>query len=83
MPAFGAFAGGLNVLDEAFHPLFGNGGMAVWMLGQEGLYPVATRLLSARLIRERRTVFSPSFPRAERSGRTRGRRPCHWIPALR
>jgi hypothetical protein len=35
----------LNVLDEAFLPLFGNDGMAVWMLGQEGLYPVATRLL--------------------------------------
>jgi DNA ligase-associated metallophosphoesterase len=46
MPAFGAFAGGLNVLDDAFQPLFGNGGMAVWMLGQEGLYPVATRFLS-------------------------------------
>jgi uncharacterized protein len=46
MPAFGAFTGGLNVLDDAFLPLFGNGGMAVWMLGQEGLYPVATRLLS-------------------------------------
>jgi hypothetical protein len=25
--------------------LFGNDGMAVWMLGQEGLYPVAPRLL--------------------------------------
>jgi DNA ligase-associated metallophosphoesterase len=46
MPAFGAFAGGLNVLDDAFQPLFGNGGIAVWMLGQEGLYPVATRFLS-------------------------------------
>jgi uncharacterized protein len=46
MPAFGAFTGGLNVLDDAFLPLFGNGGMAVWMLGQEGLYAVATRLLS-------------------------------------
>jgi DNA ligase-associated metallophosphoesterase len=45
MPAFGAFAGGLNVLDEAFGPLFGDGGIAVWMLGQEGLYPVATRFL--------------------------------------
>ena len=45
MPAFGAFAGGLNVLDDAFQPLFGNGGLAVWMLGQEGLYPVATRFL--------------------------------------
>jgi DNA ligase-associated metallophosphoesterase len=47
MPAFGAFAGGLNVLDDAFQPLFGNGGMGVWMLGQSGLYPVATRYLSA------------------------------------
>jgi DNA ligase-associated metallophosphoesterase len=45
MPAFGTFAGGLNVLDDAFQPLFGNGGIAVWMLGQEGLYPVATRFL--------------------------------------
>ena len=46
MPAFGAFTGGLNVLDDAFLPLFGTGGMAVWMLGEEGLYPVATRLLA-------------------------------------
>jgi uncharacterized protein len=45
MPAFGAFAGGLNILDVAFDPLFGNDGLKVWMLGQEGLYPVATRLL--------------------------------------
>ena len=45
LPAFGTFAGGLNILDEAFEPLFGNDGMRVWMLGQEGLYPVATRLL--------------------------------------
>jgi metallophosphoesterase superfamily enzyme len=46
MPAFGASAGGVNVLNAAFRPLFGAGGMAVWMLGEEGLYPVATRLLS-------------------------------------
>ena len=45
MPAFGAFTGGLNILDAAFEPLFGLDGMSVWMLGQEGLYPVATRLL--------------------------------------
>jgi hypothetical protein len=45
LPAFGAFTGGLNVLDEAFLPLFGNDGFAVWMLGDEGLYPVATRQL--------------------------------------
>ncbi len=47
MPAFGAFTGGLNILDDAFVPLFGSDGMAVWMLGQEGLYPVAPRLLLA------------------------------------
>jgi metallophosphoesterase superfamily enzyme len=45
MPAFGAATGGLNVLDAAFRPLLGDSGMSVWMLGQEGLYPVATRLL--------------------------------------
>ena len=45
LPAFGAFTGGLNVLDEAFRPLFGSDGMRVWMLGQEGVYPVATRHL--------------------------------------
>lgn len=45
LPAFGTFTGGLNVLDTAFMPLFGNDGMNVWILGQEGLYPVATRYL--------------------------------------
>ena len=45
LPAFGTFTGGLNVLDDAFAPLFGSDGMSIWMLGQEGLYPVATRLL--------------------------------------
>ena len=45
LPAFGTYAGGLNILDDAFAPLFGHDGMSVWMLGHEGLYPVATRLL--------------------------------------
>ncbi|MBX9926354.1 MAG: ligase-associated DNA damage response endonuclease PdeM [Hyphomicrobiaceae bacterium] len=45
LPAFGAFTGGLNVLDEAFEPLFGSDGISVWMLGQDGLYPVAPRNL--------------------------------------
>ncbi|MCH9806123.1 MAG: ligase-associated DNA damage response endonuclease PdeM [Alphaproteobacteria bacterium] len=45
LPAFGSYTGGLNVLDEAFDPLFGGEGFAIWMLGQEGLYPIATRLL--------------------------------------
>lgn len=45
MPAFGAFTGGLNILNDAFEPLIGIDGMSVWMLGQEGVYPVAPRLL--------------------------------------
>ena len=45
LPAFGSFTGGLNILDDAFLPLFGQDGFAVWMLGEEGLYPVATRRL--------------------------------------
>lgn len=40
MPAFGAFAGGLNVLDAAFHPLFELQSMRVWMLGRDCVYPV-------------------------------------------
>lgn len=45
IPAFGAFTGGLNILDEAFAPLFGNDGLQVWMLGHDGAYPVAARRL--------------------------------------
>jgi len=33
------------VLDEAFDGLFADNRMAVWLLGQEGLYHIATRLL--------------------------------------
>ncbi len=41
MPAFGAFAGGLNVLDSAFAPLFPMlAATAVLLLGETGLYPV-------------------------------------------
>ncbi len=47
VPAFGSLTGGLNVLDAAFEPLFGLDGMRVWMLGQEGVYPVATRQLTS------------------------------------
>ncbi len=45
VPAFGTFTGGLNVLDQAYMPLFGNDGVSIWMLGQEGLYQVPARLL--------------------------------------
>jgi DNA ligase-associated metallophosphoesterase len=45
VPAFGAYTGGLNILNAAFEPLFDSDGFMVWMLGQEGLYPVPSRLL--------------------------------------
>ncbi len=45
MPAFGAYTGGLNVLDEAFAPLLGQDGLSVWMIGHEGIYPIAARQL--------------------------------------
>lgn len=44
MPAFGAYAGGLNVLDTAFAPLFDN--PVAFALGARGVYPFsADRLL--------------------------------------
>ena len=46
MPAFGAYTGGLNVLDAAFEPLFRAGAPSVWMLGETGLYPVPSRHLT-------------------------------------
>jgi metallophosphoesterase superfamily enzyme len=46
MPAFGGPLRGCNVLDTAFRPMFGTSGMAVWLLGHGGLYPVATRFLA-------------------------------------
>ncbi len=42
IPAFGVYAGGLNVLDKAFADLFQDGDFHVWMLGQKKVYP-ATR----------------------------------------
>jgi DNA ligase-associated metallophosphoesterase len=45
LPAFGAFTGGLNVLDDAYLQIFGHDGLSVWMLGHEGIYPIATRQL--------------------------------------
>lgn len=45
MPAFGAYAGGLNVLDEAFHPLFRRHQLEAWMMGRHDVYPVLGSLL--------------------------------------
>jgi uncharacterized protein len=47
MPAFGAFTGGLNVLDEAFASLFSDYRFDVHVLGQNGVYPVPRPSLRA------------------------------------
>jgi DNA ligase-associated metallophosphoesterase len=46
LPAFGAFAGGLNILDVAFAPLFPASSFEVHVLGRDGVYPVARASLA-------------------------------------
>ena len=41
LPAFGAYAGGLNVRDRAFDGLFAAGALTAWMLGDAGVYAIA------------------------------------------
>lgn len=45
MPAFGAYAGGLNVLHDAFQPLFRRHRLEAWMMGRRAVYPVLGSLL--------------------------------------
>jgi DNA ligase-associated metallophosphoesterase len=45
MPAFGAYTGGLNVLDEAFGGLLQRRKLEAWMMGKSGVYPVQARAL--------------------------------------
>jgi len=45
MPAFGAYTGGLNVLDEAFTGLFTRPRLEAWMMGRSTVYPVLARSL--------------------------------------
>jgi DNA ligase-associated metallophosphoesterase len=46
LPAFGAYAGGLNVLDRAFAGLFA-AGFRAFLLGDDRVYPVGRRALRA------------------------------------
>jgi DNA ligase-associated metallophosphoesterase len=45
LPAFGAYTGGLNVLDRAYRGLFERGRLVAWMIGEDRLYPVRARAL--------------------------------------
>jgi len=47
MPAFGAFTGGLNVLDQAFSTLFDRNRQRTFMLGRGRLYAIAPASLRA------------------------------------
>lgn len=44
MPAFGAFTGGLNVLNDAFKPIF-PGGLIAFMLGRERVFAMSGKQL--------------------------------------
>lgn len=46
LPAFGAYAGGLNVLDAAFRPLFAGGPFTAHMLGAGRVYAVPASALA-------------------------------------
>jgi DNA ligase-associated metallophosphoesterase len=45
LPAFGAYAGGLNVLDRAFAGLFAAATFRAFLLGGERVYPVGRKAL--------------------------------------
>ncbi len=45
LPAFATFAGGHNILGPEFEPMFGSRGWDVLMLGHDGLFSIAPRLL--------------------------------------
>jgi DNA ligase-associated metallophosphoesterase len=45
LPAFGAYAGGLDVLDRAFTGLFAAATFRAYMLGDERVYPVGRKAL--------------------------------------
>jgi DNA ligase-associated metallophosphoesterase len=46
LPAFGVLAGGLNVLDRAFQPLFAAGMLRAFLIGDGRLFPIAGAALS-------------------------------------
>jgi DNA ligase-associated metallophosphoesterase len=47
LPAFGAYTGGLDVLDQAYDGLFARGTFRAFMLGEDRVYPVSRRALGA------------------------------------
>lgn len=48
MPAFGAYTGGLDVLNSAYDGLFARSSFRAFMLGEDRVYPVGRSALGAR-----------------------------------
>lgn len=70
MPAFGAYTGGLNVLDRAFGPVF-DGRFNAWLMGDAQVYPMpAARLLPDEL-EPARASSAAAYPRRSIAGRPR------------
>lgn len=46
MPAFGAYTGTLNILDRAYHGLFGMDRLMAYMLGRGRVFPISGTMLS-------------------------------------
>ena len=62
MPAFGAYAGGLNVRDRAFTQVFGTLAFTAHMLGERRVYAVAAKALPAGLSQSRRNTTAANQP---------------------
>ncbi len=58
LPAFGAYAGGLDVRDEAFVPLFRHRFHA-WVLGDQQVFPVPSQRIRQAVASRDRQVISP------------------------
>ena len=53
LPAFGAYTGGLNVLEDPFVPLFDDS-MTAWVMGNDDVYPIAKKGLMPESYNNRR-----------------------------
>jgi DNA ligase-associated metallophosphoesterase len=47
LPAFGAYTGGLSVIDMAFAPLFPGGGFRAWLIGRSAIHAFPSTALRA------------------------------------
>jgi DNA ligase-associated metallophosphoesterase len=64
MPAFGAYTGGLNVLDRAFGSVF-DAGVRAWLMGETQVYPMpASRLVPDELEPARPSSATQSLRRS-------------------